>query len=177
MSSFGMHIVVVAGSRHRGWRDGLPWSKQLGSPEDAEYLDALFSSLQEEHGAKLLIMSIGCDTGFGKLVKRVAEDKGIAFGEYLVILGNGVPKPYYELFFLGRHAALLDIGKEFWVFPVKSRMSNVEDLIQRLQMTRDRRYKVIDEGFQVTDWSQHFDAEFAGGKGKAETASELPKRK
>lgn len=136
--------VVIAGSRHRGWVEGVPYIEQTGKPEDGEFLNALLDRLVAQYGENLAILSIGCDLGIGQQVRALCNDRKIHFVEITTKFSFSVPKPFYELIYLCRHAALLDVGEEFHIFVSRSRFSNIEDLVQRLQGS-EASYAVYDE--------------------------------
>lgn len=130
-----MYKVVIAGSRHRGWQEGIPHNLQEGSAADKELVRALLQRLQDAHGNQLLVLSVGCDTGFGRMVRNLAEEKQLSFAEVGMRINERVPREQYVLLWLARHAALVDIGQEYHIFVVDSRFSHIEDLVTRAEQS------------------------------------------
>lgn len=130
-----MYKVVIAGSRHRGWQEGVPHNLQEGSVADRELVAYLLQRLREEHGDQLLILSVGCDTGFGRLVRTLADERQLPFAEVGMRINDRVPREQYLLLWLARHAALVDLAQEYHIFVVDSRFSHIEDLVTRAEQS------------------------------------------
>lgn len=143
--------IVVVGSRHRGWKDGVPVSQQTGSPEDREVFQAALLSFRARFPLGFCIMTQGGNMGFGRMVKDTCEAWNIPCVEVLLQFNSYLPKSYYELHYLSRHAALLDLGQEFHIFVSKARVSNIEDLIGRLRQIQRLPYYVYDETNQIVE--------------------------
>jgi len=143
--------VVIVGSRHRGWQDGVPAMHQRGSPEDAAVIDQMLLSLQEKYLAGgFCILSMGCDIGFGRMVKECCEKRAVGLMEAMVQFNPHLPKHFFELLHLSRHAALIDVGQEFHIFVTKARISNIEDLVGKLHNCR-LPYQVYGEANQIVE--------------------------
>lgn len=130
-----MYKVVIAGSRHRGWQDGVPHNLQEGSVADLELVSQLLNQLCAVHGDQLLVLSVGCDTGFGRMVRTRCEQMGLPFAEVGMRISEKVPREQYVLLWLARHAALVDLGQEYHIFVVDSRFSHIEDLVTRAEQS------------------------------------------
>lgn len=128
-----MRRIVIVGSRHRGWQDGLPALLQRGSQEDRETVDRMLAEFQRRYPLGFCVLSLGCDVGFGRMVKELCEARQVGMMETMVQFNPHLPKPFFELLHLSRHAALQDIGQEFHIFVTKARISNIEDLVGRLR--------------------------------------------
>jgi hypothetical protein len=128
--------IVIVGSRHRGWKDNIPVRDQIGSETDREFITGLLKQRHADIPDGILVLSIGCDAGFGYMVRDITTALGIPFVEYFSKFTGHIPKIQYEYIHLGRHAALADVGEEFHVFITRSRFSNIEDLVVRLQIAK-----------------------------------------
>jgi len=128
--------LVIVGSRHRGWKDNTPVRDQTGSETDRTFIEELLRRRHAECPDGILVLSIGCDAGFGFMVRDIATALGIPFVEYFSKFTGHIPKIQYEFIHLGRHAALVDVGEEFHVFITQSRFSNIEDLVVRLALDK-----------------------------------------
>jgi len=142
--------IVIVGSRHRGWKDNVSVRYQTGSEEDRKFVTELLKDRRLACPDGILILSIGCDAGFGHMVRAIAQELGIPFVEYFAKFSGTIDKLQYEYIHLGRHAALADTGQEFHVFITQSRFSNIEDLVVRLQ-TSGADVKVYNEACQEID--------------------------
>lgn len=145
-----MHVVAIVGSRHRGWQEGVAHAQQVGSPADEQFVRGLLTDLRTQH-PNLLILSTGCDVGFGRMVRQVTESLQIPFGEFMVRLNAFTPREQHVLLWLARHAALVDVATEYHIFVVQSRLSYVEDLVQRVRDGTTAPYTVYSETLEVLD--------------------------
>ncbi len=130
-----MRTVVIVGSRHRGWTQQIDHTgliQEIIDPRKAYYRDSLS------------VASIGCDIGFGKAIKEYCEENGVKFFEFVVYFNGPREKLEYKKAYQARHAALLDVGDEFHITVSKTRRSDVEDLVARVQMS-GKTYVLYDE--------------------------------
>ncbi len=138
------HNVILTASRHRGYITGKPHTEQAGKPQDREFLRKLLVDLDRKH-SDLLILSMGADMCFNRQVREECEALQLPYVEVQLRFNAYFPRTMYELFYLARHAALLDLGQELHVFVGASRLTSIEDLIERGQQL----------GKQVTIYNEH----------------------
>lgn len=146
-----MRRIVIAGSRHRGWEEGVPAVLQAGSPFDNEMISEMLKEFKKRYAEGFVVLTLGCDAGFGKMVKRCCDEAKVGMVESIAQFNGHLTKAYFELLHLGRHAFLLDMGQEFHIFVTKHRTSNIEDLVGRLRMNRVLPYFIYDERHQVIE--------------------------
>lgn len=127
-----MRRVAIAGSRHRGWKDKLPADLQEANEVDAALIRGILLSCKT-HFPEFYVLTIGADLGFGRSVRRIAAEEGVGVAEIIVRMNDRVPRMDFELIYLSRHAALVDLADEFYLFVTDARVSQLEDLIQRLE--------------------------------------------
>lgn len=123
---------------------------QRGSPEDAELIDQMLVDLQARYPMGFCILSMGCDIGFGRMVKECCEKRSVGMMEAMVQFNSHLPKHHFELLHLSRHAALIDVGQEFHIFVTRARISNIEDLVGKLRYCR-LPFKVYGELNQIVE--------------------------
>lgn len=145
-----MRRVVIVGARHRGWNPKRSYATQVASQADELFVRNMLDNFRKTYG-EFAIISIGCDITFGKMVQSTCEDAGVPFIEVRIKRTKHVPKAIYEILHIARHGALMELGEEFHVFVTNKRISNVEDLVQRLELNpRERRlYRIYDEDLEV----------------------------
>lgn len=149
-----MRRIVIVGARHRGWNAERSYQTQEATEQDTDAVDELLTKSAVEYG-DFIVLSLGCDIGFGRMVLTACEDRKIPFVEVRIKRTKKVPKEVYELLHIARHAALLELGEEFHLFVVGSRISNVEDFVQRLEINEDKRpYYVYDEQGKIVSTNQ-----------------------
>jgi hypothetical protein len=140
-----MRRIVIVGARHRGWNAERSYQTQEATEKDTTIVSELLTKSAVAYG-EFIVLSLGCDFGFGRMVLASCEDRKIPFVEVRIKRSRKVPKDIYELLHIARHAALLELGEEFHLFIAGSRISNVEDFVQRLEIGKDTRpYYVYDE--------------------------------
>jgi hypothetical protein len=128
-----MRRIALVGSRHRGWQDGVAGVLQRGSPEDGAMVRHMLQEFRQRYPQGFYLLTIGCDAGFGRMVKEACEAEKVGLMEAITQFNSHMPKPHFELLHLARHAALLDVAQEFHIFVTRSRISNIEDLVSRLK--------------------------------------------
>jgi hypothetical protein len=141
--------VVFVGPRHRGWAKNA-------SVDNSSTIDSVLAPRKEYYGNDLNVISISCDVGFGKDLKAYCEERGIKFLEFVVYFNGPRSKPEYAAAYNARHASLLEIGEEFHVITSRNRQSNVEDIIDRLRLTK-KPYAIYNEETEVIEssgWEQ-----------------------
>lgn len=146
-----MRTVVVVGSRHRGWTRDV---------DHLALIEAIIGPRKEYYGTTLSVSSIGCDMGFGKVVKEYCEENGVKFFEFVVYFNGPREKEEYTAAYLARHAALLYVGDEFHITVSNTRRSAVEDLVTRVRES-GKSYALYDEENKVVEM---FDTEVSNGK-------------
>jgi len=146
-----MRRVVIVGARHRGWNSDRSYQTQEATEHDTKIVSELLTKIAVAHG-DFVVLSLGCDIGFGRMILTSCEDRKIPFVEVRIKRTRKVPKDIYELLHIARHAALLELGEEFHLFIAGSRVSNLEDFVQRLQDGKGKQpYYVYDEnGFVIS---------------------------
>ena len=148
-----MRRIILVGARHRGWNPARSYQTQTASADDERLVSAMLQRWQRE--GEFLIASLGCDIGFGRMVQAACEDRKIPFIEVRVKRSRRVPQSIYELLHIARHAALMELGTEFHVFIADSRVSNIEDLVQRLELQHEKRpYYIYAEDGTVISTNQ-----------------------
>ncbi len=149
-----MQRIVIVGARHRGWNAERSYQTQEATEHDTDAVAELLTKSAVEHG-EFIVLSLGCDIGFGRMVLASCEDRKIPFVEVRIKRSRKVPKDIYELLHIARHAALFELGEEFHLFIAGSRISNLEDFVQRLEIGEDKRpYYVYDEQSRIVSTNQ-----------------------
>ena len=149
-----MRRIVIVGARHRGWNSDRSYQTQEATEADTKVVAELLMKSASDHG-EFIVLSLGCDIGFGRMILSSCEDRKIPFVEVRIKRSRKVPKDIYELLHIARHAALLELGEEFHLFIAGSRISNLEDFVQRLEDGKDKRpYYVYDEAGRIVSTNQ-----------------------
>lgn len=112
---------------------------------------AMLGTFRKRYPTGFCILTLGCDAGFGRMVKLECEAAQVGLMEAICQFNPHLPKPYFELLHLARHAALLDLGQEFHVFVTRHRTSNIEDLVGRLRLVQRLPYFLYDENHDVIE--------------------------
>lgn len=137
-----MRTVVVIGSRHRSW-------KEKGSHE--EFIGHLIQDRVKAHGGALTVTSLGCDMGFGKAVKVYCEEEGVKFFEFVVYFNGPRPRDEYADCYRARHAALLEIGSEYYMFTTTEGQTHLDDLLERVRSS-GKPYYMFDKNYVLIEY-------------------------
>lgn len=127
-----MRRIAIVGSRHRGWTPKLAADLQEANSTDAALIRSILSDHLKRSG-EFYVLTFGADLGFGRSVRKLAGEMGVGVAEVLVRMSDRVPRMDFELIYLMRHAALMDLADEFHLFVTDARVSQLEDLAQRLE--------------------------------------------
>ena len=122
-----MHTVVLVGARHRGWKRSV---------DNMAIIKGVLEERRKqlgEHAHELNVASMSCDAGFGKDLRVYCEEEGVKFCEFVVYFNGPRDRAEYNRAYRARHAALVDIGDEFFIAVLNSRKSTVEDLVERVR--------------------------------------------
>lgn len=96
-------------------------------------MEEMLRTFRQRYPSGFCVLAMGCDCGFGRMVKEVCDESGVGMMEVLVQFNRHLPRAQYELLHLSRHAALVDMGQEFHLFVTRKRISHIEDLVVRLR--------------------------------------------
>lgn len=141
-----MRVVVIAGTRHRGWSRVVDHGGLIAS---------IIEPRKEYYKQELNVSSISCDVGFGKAVKEYCEENGIKFFEFVVYFNGPRERHEFTAAYMSRHAALVDVGDEFHVTVSQTRKSTIEDLVERVKRS-GKTYALYNEQNEVVEY---YDAE------------------
>jgi len=151
--------AIIVSFRHKG--SGISGRdldlEAMGGDPDVAHMKGLLTELKDKYGSALTVIGLGADRNFGLLVRLFCEQMQIGFAEYLVLFNKFVPKHKYYDFFFARHAALMDIALTpgsaevcYYVYINKSRLSDIEDLVTRLQQS-PLPYRIYSESNDVLE--------------------------
>ena len=149
-----MRRIAIVGSRHRGWQEGIPAYLQVGSERDSTFISVMLQEFRKRYPSGFCILTLGCDAGFGRMIKLQCEEAKVGLMETIVQFNPHLPKSYFELLHLARHAALIDLGHEFHIFVTKHRTSNIEDLVGRLRILKSLPFFLYNEQHEVIETNQ-----------------------
>lgn len=119
------------------------------------------------YGDDLTVISISCDTSFGRDVKVYCEERGIKFIEFVVYFNGPREKDEYMAAYVARHASLLEIGDEFHIAVSQNRQALVEDLVQRVKSSQ-KPFALYSDKNEVIDgggWEAIQEAAAVNGRG------------
>lgn len=140
-----MHTVVIVGARHRGWKRSV---------DNLAIIKGVIEGRQKQLGAhahELNVASMSCDAGFGKDLRIYCEEEGIKFCEFVVYFNGPRERDEYNRAYRARHAALVEIGDEFFIAVLNSRKSTVEDLVDRVRNS-GKTYVLYDDGNNIIEY-------------------------
>lgn len=137
-----MRTAVVIGSRHRSW-------KGKGAPDS--FIGNLIQDRVKVHGGALTVTSLGCDMGFGKAVKVYCEEEGVKFFEFVVYFNGPRPRDEYASCYRARHAALLELGDEYYMFTTTEGQTHLDDLLDRVRAS-GKPYYMFDKDYNLIEF-------------------------
>jgi len=139
-------FLVLVGNRHFGFnRAKLPLCNEI--------IKNILTDAVKRYGSDLNVVSISCDTAFGRCVRDYCFENGIRFCEFTVYFnGPRGRKEDYNAVYCARNSSLVDIGTEFHlVLGSRSRETGevVVDLLNKVKVSV-KPYVMYDEtGTQI----------------------------
>lgn len=132
-------FAILVGNRHLG-----------SNPRSVAMCDTIVSSiltdLMTKHGVGLNVLSISCDTAFGKSVRVFCEENGIKFAEFVVYFNGPRERDEYDRTYKARHAALLDAGDVFHIVNNPKQVTTIRDLLERVKEANKPYYLYNEKG-------------------------------
>ena len=112
--------VVIIGARERKESD-----------EDKKHVKELIRELVAQHGSRLIILSVGCDKGVGKVAREFCMDNKVVFIETRIKFeGEDIKRQVFAHAFLARNLVLINMGDEFYVYRGTNENGIIESLIE-----------------------------------------------
>ncbi len=124
--------VIVASHRFRTVKDG-----------DWEIVAKILASYDP---SKQYIVTCNGDTPMGLLIREQASARGFAVYEFPVQAWQLGPKYLWEVLYMARHAAMVELGSDFHLFVAPSRFNTIEDLVGRVKQANKVLYLYGQEG-------------------------------
>jgi hypothetical protein len=105
--------------------------ERLWTEDDKGVVEGIITQLQEEHGQRLIVISIGCDVGVGKHCLEFCETNGIKFAETRIRFhGTNFPRQFFGQIYKARNLSLLNVGDMFYIFQGENPRGLVAEIIE-----------------------------------------------
>ena len=112
--------VAILGARERPWTE-----------EDRVQVESIITDLYNDHGARLVVVSVGCDEGVGKHAMEFCNQAHVKFAEARIkFQGVEFPRQFFAQIFKARNLSLLNVCDMFHIFCGPNPRGLIQEVIE-----------------------------------------------